>query len=390
MRPGERGGRSGLSGVRVDPLRQEPKRSRGAVQGDEQAQRGAPAAPPGCGGPPVLPRERREPPGGPGGRRRPRILAAAPALGGHDPEPPSVGRDSQQGSPRRRVERLDSERPHGPGGSRVEPGAGVVGDADQPSTRTERGAERRRPGPGKCGKRGDRDRVAEVVAGIALLVVGAVSPARPARSRIAQPMRGRGLPSVPPRAPRRRRHGTDARRPRGRRDPARGVALGRAHGDRLAGSPEPCRGLEVEAEQEAGSAPRLGPIARGGEGDRGGGRVARPDVRPALPRTRDDGAGARVGQRPQDEQRTPVHPARPSGRPTAQRPSPRQPAPVPAPVVPAHERRKDPGEAARQRRIGRCVAREGKRGDEHRRSESDACAGPGHVPIQPASRAVGR
>ena len=208
------------------------------------------------------------------------------------------------------------EGPHRPGGGRVEPGARVVGRRTSPAG-VPNGA-RIVAAVGRLSRRlADRrrgDRVAEVVAGLSLLVVGAV------RASCAE--LGRRLVLA------RERAALGWRGPR-RRDPARSRRPAHARpGDRLAVAAEARRGAEVEAEQEAGDPPRLPSVAGRGEGDRHGAGVARPDVGPAVARPGGDGAAAPVGQRPQDQQRAPVHRPRPARRSGAQRPRPREPAPV--------------------------------------------------------------
>ena len=84
--------------------------------------------------------------------------------------------------------------------------------------------------------------VAEVVAGLALPVVGAVAPGDGVAA-------GEDLGRVPGAA-------DQPRRLRGGRDPADRVALGLAPGNRAAVAVEAGRVLEPEAEQEAGSSVR--------------------------------------------------------------------------------------------------------------------------------------
>ncbi len=205
----------------------------------------------------------------------------------------------------------------GPGGGRIEPRAGIAGDPHEAPRRAEASCDRaQRVGAApRCPAGGERrgERVAEVVAAVALLVVAASAPGSLTKVR------------------RRRDACGDARR----RDPAGRVALRRPPRNRPPGSAEPRRGGEVEPQQEAADSPRLGLVAGRGEGDRHAGGVARPDVRPARPGAGDDRAAARVGRRPQHQQRAPVHAPRPAGRTRAERPRPSQPAPVPSATMPA-------------------------------------------------------
>ncbi len=85
---------------------------------------------------------------------------------------------------------------------------------------------------------------------------------------------------------------------------------------------------QVQVEQEARDSPRLWSVAGGGEGDSDRRGVARPDVGPAVPRSGGDRAGPPVGQRPQHQQRAPVHRPCPARGLGAQRPGARQPAPI--------------------------------------------------------------
>ena len=130
-----------------------------------------------------------------------------------------------------------------------------------------------------CPRSGERrgDRVAEVVAAVSLLVVGAPAPGSLA-----------GGPSP-------------ARRPR-RRPPPRPSRAASPCADRPGtGSPvrvEPRRGIRGRAAAGTGYLPRLGFVARRGEGDRHARRVARPDVGPARPGAGDDRAAPPIGQPP--------------------------------------------------------------------------------------------
>ena len=125
------------------------------------------------------------------------------------------------------------------------------------------GGRRLCDGGGGCGGEG----VAEVGAGGGLLVVGAVSP-REMRVRGGQ-AGGCGC----------------------RVDPAGGVPLGGAAGDRRAGFVEARRGAEVEAGEEARHGPSFGGMTGGVQGKRRRCGVARPDVRPAVPSPGGYGAG---------------------------------------------------------------------------------------------------
>ena len=111
-------------------------------------------------------------------------------------------------------------------------------------------------------------------------------------------------------------------------DPADRVALGGAAGDRAAVAVEARGVLEVEAEQEAGDALGLGPVAGGGEGDRGGRRRRAARRRPSRRGRRRRRRRCGVGQGAQDEQRALVHLPRPGRRARAERAAAREPAPV--------------------------------------------------------------
>ena len=208
--------------------------------------------------------ERGEAPGAPGGRRGPGV-DPGPVLSRGDPEAvSSAARRRRVRAHGRRRARL-RERPHRPGRRRVQAGAGspaVAPARREPQTpsRPTAGDGPQSPSEGRHvsierrSARGGGDRVGEVVAGVALLVVGAVAPGEAtARGREAG---GAG----------------------GGRDPAAGVALGLASGDRRAVAVEAGRGVEVEAEQEAGDAPGLG------VGSRPRRRRARPPRRRAARR----------------------------------------------------------------------------------------------------------
>ena len=109
-------------------------------------------------------------------------------------------------------------------------------------------------------------------------------------------------------------------------DPAEGVALGGAAGDRGAGFGEAGGRVEVEARQELRHAAGVGVVAGRFEGERGGRGVARPDVCPAVPRPRRDRAGPPRGERMDRQQRAFVHRPCPGGRTGAERSRSGEPA----------------------------------------------------------------
>ena len=146
------------------------------------------------------------------------------------------------------------------------------------------------------------DRVPEVVARRFLLVVGQAPPGGRSRRAGGMPTARAAAATQPAASPWAARPSTGSP-----------VASNRAAASRS-------RPLE-EADHPAG----LGPVAGGGEGDRDGRRVARPDVGPAVAGAGDRRPGAAVGQCPEHEQRAPVHPPRP-GRRTAPRAAGTRPA----------------------------------------------------------------
>ena len=261
------------------------------------------------------------------GRRAPRRVQAVgavqgssppvPVRGGDDAEAgPPLGDQPQQGAARRR----GRER----GGGRAAP----------PRRRWSPGRSRGRRRSGPAFRRRRRRFGDEI---------GARSPMRsrcrgsrrrrPPGSRHARAMPGVVVPAVASSVPGAR--SVDAGGSRRCRHPAGGVALRAAALDRLAVPVEPGRGAEVEAEQKACDAARLGPVAGRGQGDGDGARVARPDVGPARARSGDRGATARsTSARSTSSERRYIRRAH-CGAPPAQRPSPRQPSSVPLPRGPA-------------------------------------------------------
>ncbi len=135
-------------------------------------------------------------------------------------------------------------------------------------------------------------------------------------------------------------------------DPAGRVALRWPAGNRLSSPAEPGGRPQAQPEQEADHPPCFTAIARRGEGDRHGARIAWPNVGPPFPGPGGDRPGAPVGQRPQHKQRAHVHPLRPPRRPSTQRPRPRHPAALgPARRWPA-DRANDGGADIAEARLG--------------------------------------
>ena len=182
--------------------------------------------------------------GAAGERARLQALQAVGAVQGSVPGQPLAGRDAearplggqaQQGPPHGREERRQRKRPHRPGRRRVESRPRVPARrTSAPRSRTPPRSRRRRwadfvhivrirPIGGRFGA-GGGDGVGEVVAGVALLVVGAVAPGEGRgwraggrrRGRRRRPSRRRRPGPRVPRPARRRRRSGPRRRGRGR------------------------------------------------------------------------------------------------------------------------------------------------------------------------------
>ncbi len=281
--PGERRGRAGDAGAGVDPLREQAGGRGGAAQVGQQAQcrRGARRGRRGSR------RSRRSAPS--------RDRSSGQSSEGVIPKRPLPATSRSRVRARGREEAGLRERPHRPGRRRVEPGARLPGL---------RGPSPRRS-VANCTQR---------------------APAAWRRRRRRARCRGsrRGLSPGSRRGPASEACGSVRASPTARAaaaDPAGGVALGGAAIDRLPGAVEARRGVEVEAARgSATTRPRLGAVAGGGEGDRDGRRVARPDVGPAVAGAGDAAPLRRSvrARRTSSERR--VHPPRPAaGRPAAER-----------------------------------------------------------------------
>ena len=151
-------------------------------------------------------------------RASPRTGAARSGSGGR--------RRGAAASANGREKRRPCERPHRPRRRRVEPRVRIAGVAHQAAGDRERAQA--------CA---GSDRVAEIVAAIALLVVGAIAPPRAVRAR-------------PPPLPECGDPGSSG----GCRDPPGGVPLRRTALDRPPRAIETRRGPEVEPAQELGDA----------------------------------------------------------------------------------------------------------------------------------------
>src|SRR4029077_16764510 len=145
------------------------------------------------------------------------------------------------------------ERADRPGGGGVEAGSGVAGAADEASGGVETRRQRLARG----------DRVGEVIARFALLIVGALTPGQPARVGEATGRWGGG-------SGRRRGEREGAGDARRGGDPAGGVALGTSTRNRVPISREAGGCAEVEAGEEAGDPTRLRAVAGPRQGQRDG------------------------------------------------------------------------------------------------------------------------
>jgi hypothetical protein len=228
VRPGERRGRSGEAGDGVDALWQQPERSGRTAQIGHQAQRGL-AVVSGANLPPrfaiVFERQGGERPGRPGGWRRPGVFTSTPILGWNESESTaSLGDQSSQRPPHRRKEGRQRKGSHCPGRGRVEAGGRIACRADQPVRHFELrcdvsalpGMVRPRAVGGDSQPcEGRSDRVAKVLAGIALLIVGLAPPRPPIPPRRSPAARAAAAnqPAASPCAP---RPGTGAPVPRKR------------------------------------------------------------------------------------------------------------------------------------------------------------------------------
>ena len=288
MRPAQRSGGSGDPGGGADTLGQRSGRGRGAAQvGHQPARRGSVS-------------ERRQPPGRPGGRGAPRVRAG-PIGGGLDPEAPASGEHRPQRAVYQPGEGGPRERLCGPGGGGVDSRGGIARRGG-PAPRWSRRASATSPPGGPPRSR----------------CPGSRRPPRPARRNRPWTVQGR-----------RRRSGRAARRrgpPPGPSRPRPPAPPGRA--DRASVVMEARRGAEIERGQEVGDPPGLAPVPGAGEGDRRGGRIARPDVCPAVANPGRHRPAAAIGEGAQDEQRALPHAHRPGGSAGRQRAPAGQPAPV--------------------------------------------------------------